>query len=114
MGKLSVLAVCIVFFLLPALLLSACCHKPQPTNDTRAGGVIIVHPYTTGPDTMMQFTMGPDTMGAAPETLWIAKRDCTLTIKYTDILPAGPDTMMVGPQVRVVAKRLTAAPQVKR
>jgi len=93
------------------LLLAAC--TPQPTGDRSTGGIISISPFTSGPDTMMVFTTGPDTMGAVPETLWITKVDCTLTIKYT-ALPAGPDTMMVGRQFRVVARHLMPKPPIKR
>ena len=114
MSKLGVPLVCIVLCLLLGLLLTACGPQPQPVNDRRAGGIISIHPFPIGPDTLMQFTIGPDTLGATAETLWIAKQDCTLTIKYTNALPIGPDTLMAGHQFRVVTKRLTPSPQMKR
>ena len=92
------------------LFLAACCPKPQPTHDR--GGIITLTSVGAGPDTMMQFITGPDTMGTAPETLWVTRVDCTLTIKFTG-LPAGPDTMMAGKNLRVIARRLAPSPNIQ-
>jgi hypothetical protein len=84
-----------------AVVLASCCGNPKPPEN---GGIISISPYTSGPDTMMQFSIGPDTMGATAETLWVMKQDCTLTIKFTG-LSTGPDTMGAGTPFRLITRR---------
>jgi len=100
--------------LILACILSGCWDHHQPEAQAARAGSISVYPFTSGPDTLMQFISGPDTLGIAAETLWVMKRDCTLTIRYTSLPPAGPDTLLVDGTLRVIAKRLPKPEQVKR